>query len=354
MWNNNFVKNICILEELCMYINLIFELSMVLDEERFHKVLSHVHHKADCMEKEEYADQSLEEKGIVVIYRDSQYKKKIKLIIDPGFVSDSRSSDKLIRKLDKCINEYFDFQYKIDDFTLSGVTFTANIDVDSRENVLAYLKVLKRIGKVKGFSQSEYDCFEDIDSFCMEGNSNDIRFWIYDLEGFIRNQLVDKDITKKKMRSMFKESEGILRTEVRLIKPKAVRCYTGTDDVSGQIVELVEKSSEIFLDVFTHIIPYGDYYKKNRAVEIVRDKVRDSVLRRRMLRLLVLIPEKKSLYLAQKAMNCRNIEKVMEEFARINVSPVSISKRHDLKYLENLYSYILNDNKSYHEEEHHE
>ena len=41
-----------------MYINLIFELSMVLDEERFHKVLSHVHHKADCMEKEEYADQS--------------------------------------------------------------------------------------------------------------------------------------------------------------------------------------------------------------------------------------------------------------------------------------------------------
>lgn len=76
MWNNNFVKNICILEELCMYINLIFELSMVLDEERFHKVLSHVHHKADCMEKEEYADQSLEEKGIVVIYRDSQYKKR--------------------------------------------------------------------------------------------------------------------------------------------------------------------------------------------------------------------------------------------------------------------------------------
>ena len=76
MWNNNFVKNICILEELCMYINLIFELSMVLDEERFHKVLSHVHHKADCMEKAEYADQSLEEKGIVVIYRDSQYKKR--------------------------------------------------------------------------------------------------------------------------------------------------------------------------------------------------------------------------------------------------------------------------------------
>lgn len=82
------------------------------------------------------------------------------------------------------------------------------------------------------------------------------------------------------------------------------------------------------------------YYKKNRAVEIVRDKVRDSVLRRRMLRLLALIPEKKSLYLAQKAMNCRNVETVMEGFAKINLSPVTISKRHDIKFVNSLYSYL--------------
>lgn len=60
-----------------------------------------------------------------------------------------------------------------------------------------------------------------------------------------------------------------------------------------------------------------------------------------MLQLLALIPEKKSLYLAQKAMNCRNIERVMDEFARINVSPVTISKRHDVKNLENLYAYLF-------------
>ncbi len=196
---------------------------------------------------------------------------------------------------------------------------------------------------MKGFSKSAYDCFKDIDSFCLEGNSNDIGFWIYDLEGFIRNQLRNEDIARKKMKSMFRESEGILRTEVRLMKPKAVRCYTETDDVSGQIAELVEKSREIFLDVFTHIIPYGDYYKKNKAVEIVREKVGDSVLRRRMLRLLALIPEKKSLYLAQKAMNCRNVETVMEGFAKINVSPITISKRHDIKRLKNIYEYLLNE-----------
>lgn len=326
-----------------MYINQIFELSMTLDNDRFKKVFKRKHKKSICtkMDEEEYIDESMISKGITVIYRDSQYKKKVKLIIDPRLVLKSRLSDKLIRKLDKCINEYFDFHYKIDDFILSGATFTANNDVNSRAKVSAYLKVLKRIGRVKGFSRSVYDCFEDIDSFCLEGNSNDIGFWIYDLEEFIRNQLGDKNIAQKKMKSMFRESEGILRTEVRLMKPKAVRCYTETDDVSGQIAELVEKSREIFLDVFTHIIPYGDYYKKNKAVEIVREKVGDSVLRRRMLRLLALIPEKKSLYLAQKAMNCRNVETVMEGFAKINLSPVTISKRHDVKHLINLYDYVF-------------
>ena len=327
-----------------MYINQVLELFMELDRDRFQKVLNRIYKKAGYLEgdNEEYIDQSMASRGITVIYRNSQYKKKIKLIIEPRLVSDSKLSDtdRLIRKLDKCINEYFDFQYKIDDFILSSVTYTANIDVNSRENVSAYLKVLKRIGRVKGFSKSEYDCFEDINSFCLEGNSNDIGFWIYDLEEFIRNQLGEKDIDRKKLKSMSREAEGILRTEVRLMKPKAVRCYTETDDVSGQIAELVEKSSEIFLDVFTHIIPYGDYYKKNKAVEIVREKVGDSVLRRRMLRLLELIPEKKSLYLAQKAMNCRNVETVMEGFAKINLSPVTISKRHDIKFVNSLYSYL--------------
>ena len=59
-----------------------------------------------------------------------------------------------------------------------------------------------------------------------------------------------------------------------------------------------------------------------------------------MLRLVELIPEKKSLYLAQKAMECRNMEKVVEAFAKINLSPVTISKRQDAKGMENLYTYL--------------
>lgn len=328
-----------------MYINQVIELSKVLDNESFQKVLNRVYKKAEYLEENEdgYIDQSMAPRGITVLYRDSQYKKKVKLIIEPRLVLDSNvlDSNRLIRKLNKRINEYFDYKYGLDDFVMSGVTLATDIDVHSHENVSAYLKVLQRIGRVKGYSPAGYDCFEDINSFCLEGNSNNTWFWLYDLEGLLGNRIRNEDIKPKKFKSMLKESKGILRSEVRLTKPRIVRVYTDAEDVSGQIADLSEKSQEIFLDVFAHIIPFGDYYKKDKALELIQKNVEDRILRRRMLHLLTLIPEKKSLYLAQKAMNCRNIEKVMEEFSEINLSPVTISKRHDLKYLKNLYSYLV-------------
>ena len=214
----------------------------------------------------------------------------------------------------------------------------------NHENVLAYLKVLQRIGKVKGYSPSDYDCFDSRNSFCLDGNSNDIEFLLYDLEGVIADQISNIRTDRKKLRSMAKESEGFLRAEVRLAKPKAIRTYTNATDISKQIAVLLENSQDIFRDVFTHIIPFGEYHKKDKAVGIIQRNVKDSTMRRKMLRLLALVPEKKSLYLAQKVMNCRNIEKVMDVFAKINVSPVTISKRQDIKYLKNIYSYLDNRN----------
>lgn len=290
-----------------------------------------------------YIDKSLSSKGVTVMHRDSQYKKKIKLIVEPRLVLDSKQtdSDRFIRKLDKRINEYFDFKYNGNDFDLSGATFATDIDVHNHENVSAYLKVLNRISKVKGYSPVEYDCFEDVGNFCLEGNSNHINFWLYDLKGLLDSRLRNGDIEQKRFKAMVRESEGIIRAEVRLTKPKAVRVYTDATDAYGQIAELSQKSQLAFLDVFANIIPFGDYYKKGEAVELIRSEVKDCTLRRKMLQLVALIPEKKSLYLAQKAMNCRNIEKVMEEFAKINLSPVTISKRQNTKFLENIYKYIM-------------
>lgn len=327
-----------------MYINQIFKLTMVLDNEKFHKIFKRAYDKAEYMEENEseYIDQSMASKGIVVKYRNSQYKKKVKVIVNAKLVFDSRETDTewFIQKLDRRIREYFDFKYQINDFNLGGVDLVTDINVGDYEDVLAYLKVLQRIGKVKGYSPSEYDCFDSRNSFCLDGNSNDIEFLLYDLEGMIVDQLRNTGSDHKKLKSMAKESEGILRAEVRLAKLKAIRTYTNATDISKQIAVLLENGQDIFQDVFMQIILFGDYHKKDRAVEIIHRDIRDSIMRRKMLRLLALVPEKKSLYLAQKVMNCRNIEKIMDMFAKINVSPITISKRHDIKSLESLYVYF--------------
>lgn len=328
-----------------MHLNQVFELSMVLDNEKFHKVLAKVCSRSDCLEETEegYIDQTLAPKSILVIYRDSQYKKKVKLVVNTKLVLDSGAldPDRLIRKLSKRISEYFDNKYRINDFDLSGMNIIADIDVCNHQNVSAYLKVLQRIGRVKGFSPSVYEGIDENSSFCLDGNSNGIEFLMYDLQRIVIDRLSRTEISRKQLRSRSEEAEGVIRTEVKLARPKAIRAYTDAADVSGQIASLLEKCQDIFLHTFTRIVPFGDFYKKDKAVEIVRSEVKDSTLRRRMLQLLTLIPEKKSLYLAQKAMNCRDVEKVMDAFAKINLSPVTISKRQDIKCLKCLYSYFI-------------
>lgn len=328
-----------------MYINQIFELTMVLDNEKFHKILDKVFSRVSYMEETEdgYLDQSLAPKGIIVKYRDSQYKKNIKLIINSCVSMDCDKSDyeKFIRKLDKRIREYFGYKYRINDFVLSGMTLITDIDVGNRKNVSSYIQVLQRIGKVKGFSPANYECIDEKSGFCLDGISNGISFLLYDLERAIMDRRENTDISQKKLKSMIESSKGVLRAEVCLTKPKAIRAYTDAMDASEQLAALAENCKDIFLDTFIRVVPYGDLYKKNKAEEIIRSEVEDSRLRRRMLRMLTLIPEKKSLYLAQKTMNCRNIDKVMDGFTRINLSPLTISKRQDMKYLKNIYVYFL-------------
>ena len=183
--------------------------------------------------------------------------------------ADKIDSDKIIRKLDKYISRYFDSEYRLDDFTLSGMALATDIGVSNRENVASYLKVLHRIGKVKGFSPIYFDCFDDNTSFCLDGNSNGIQFLIYDLESLLRSQIGRTDVGRKKLKAIAAETQGVLRAEVRLMKPKAIRNYTDEIDITGQIVELSKNCKDIFMDTFTHIIPFGDYLNEKENVTFI-------------------------------------------------------------------------------------
>ena len=329
-----------------MHLNQVIELSMVLDHEKFHRVLMKVSEK-NYLEKneKEYIDQSLAARGILVVYRNSQYKKRVKLIVNSGLVLDCESPDsnRFIHKLEKRISEYFHAEYHLEDFHLARMVLMTDIDVGTQGKVSAYIKVLQRIGRVKGFSPVNYEGIDESISFCLEGNSNGIEFLLYDLAGVIVKRRRNTATSPKELNSILEKSEGILRAEVRLTKPKAIRVYTNEIEVTGQIAELSKRGGDIFLDTLTRIIPFGDFYKKEKAVEIIQSRVTNTILRRRMLHLLMLIPEKKSLLLAQKALNYRNIEKIMAAFEEINVSPITISKRHDVKHLKCFYTYLFNE-----------
>ena len=327
-----------------MLVNPVFELSMVLSNDKFHNLLSKISEKTACLEEsdEGYIDRALATSGITVIYRNSQYKKTVKLNVNPHvLLRCDIDVAKLIRKLCKRIDEYFCRQYQLRDFKLSKVVFTSDIDAHSRENVSAYLKVFQRIGKVKGFSPVSYDCFDKGASFCLEGNSNGVEFLTYDLEKTLFEQLSTNGKDRKKLRQTIEKTKGILRAEIRLTAAKSIQHYTNTVDVARQISEIMDKRRDIFFEVFAQVVPFGDFYKKDKAVDIIWGNVGNRVLRRKMLRLVALIPEKKSLWLAQHDMECRNMDAVMGEFAKIGVSPVTIGKRSKARQLQNIYSYLL-------------
>lgn len=321
-----------------------FELSLVLNTNDFCKCIDKAYKNAEGKHRlypKDGAlwDDALKDKGVKIGYHDNTFKKKIKFIVNPTrmlggddvkklWKSNNDNISKLLSKLKEYIESYFDFKYKLNDFKLTRMDFTVNINVVDRKNVSAYIKVLRNIGKVKGF-KPKYDKKDDrIDqdlSFDLEGNSNGVEFTAYDKEAV----------------SERKEAKGILRVEIRLKKQKAISQYTDETATEKQIKNLAKHSKDIFLANFKHIVPSGNYYKKKEAVQLIEDNISQKKHKEKMLLLIELVPKKKSLYLAQKEMNDRNIDKIMTRFAEINVSPVTISKRHKVDFLESLYSYLL-------------
>ena len=319
-----------------MHINPVFELTRVVDGEEFQRLFTRVQETLDPGNGDEYVDRSLSHKGLTVVYRKSQYKKKVRLVINTSVMMGEGEFDPwdALQKLNRRIRKYFGGELSLEAFTATGVTMTADLPIGDPTRISAYLRVLRRLGKVKHFSPVSYACFSARNSFCLEGNSNDTIFMVYDLRSVLEKQLGKEAVP------FLNRARDVLRVEIRLTSARAVRTTCGKDEVEEQLLFLYEHSREIFMGVFRKIIPYGDNYKKGTAVEIIRREVRDPRLRRRMLRLLDLIPEKKSLFQAQKAMQCRKMDEVMDAFAKIGLSPVTISKRDTVQCNKNLYLYF--------------
>lgn len=238
-----------------MITNILFELSMTLTNSEFKRLVNMKRLELSSLPNrdDDYLDFSANDKGMLAVYRDSTYKKKVSLIFDMGKALSSAefTPEKICRKIQKRISKYFNSTYSIDEFVLKRAVMVRDIDVGSRESVCSYLSVLGRIRMVKGYSPAKSFGTDEQTSFSLEGNSNGVCFTVYSLESHMRRYNTNS-----------KQFAGILRSEVHLTKQNAISEITGSSKTVCRITEIVEQAEAIFRSVFYHIIPCGNFYKK--------------------------------------------------------------------------------------------
>jgi hypothetical protein len=109
--------------------------------------------------------------------------------------------------------------------------------------------------------------------------------------------------------------------------------------VEKQIIDLADKSKDIFMETFAHIVPPGDYYTMKQAMKIIESKVSKKKQREKMLFLLK-HTRKGSLFSALKELGDKNAYRLLKKFTEIGLSPVTLRKNYGVKELKSLYSYL--------------
>lgn len=314
------------------------------------------HHPLGQKKKYKYdnikVDTALGDRGITIEYHNHEYRKQIKVIVNPSSLLGGNDIkiwnptlpkiEHVLELLNEYLEEYFNYDYELNDFQLTRIDFTSNLKV-GKKYVPEYIAVLHKLGKVKYFKPkydkpyfSEYPEVKKT-SFDLIGKTNHIGFSIYDKEADLINQ-GKFDLAKK--------AHGILRAEVRLSKRPAIETTleslnTHTNlTTEEEFTLLALHCIPIFLEWLFSIVPYGDFHTLKKALTIVDNSNLKKPKKKKMKQLLNLIPEKKSLYLAQKELNTKNIDEIRNCFISLNLSPITISKDKKISYLPNLYKYF--------------
>ena len=138
-----------------MYINEIFELTRAVNGDEFDRLFARVKDNLEEEEGEEYADRSLSHKGVTVIYRKSRYKKKVRLVVNTAFLFKEKEYDsgKIVPQLEKRVAKYFGDRHCLEEFVLTEAALMTDLRMEYPEDVLTYLRLLRRIGKVAQYNE---------------------------------------------------------------------------------------------------------------------------------------------------------------------------------------------------------
>ncbi|MBQ9927324.1 MAG: hypothetical protein IJO65_05060 [Lachnospiraceae bacterium] len=297
-------------------------------------------------------DANLSSKGITMEYHNYEYRKMIKIIANPSKVLGGNdlkiwkpniyNIENFLDSLNEYITDYFDYDYDINNFALTRIDFTVNLDV-GKKKVPEYICLMHKLGKVKGFSskysKSDYASGRSNKetSFDLKGKTNNIEFTVYDKEA---------DLIEQNKLELAKKAKGILRIEIRLMKRPAIiktlSDYTKDNALTAEeeFTILALNCKQIFNEWLVKIIPYGNFYSLKDAQSLIIKSELKKSKKEKMLQLINLIPTKKSFYLANKELHTRNIDALLLCFAALNVSPITISKNKKTTFLPNLYDYF--------------
>jgi hypothetical protein len=300
-----------------------------------------------------YLDDCLIDDGLGFELHDKR-KKKVRLLVNPSMLighksttelwqPDEKSTSKLISKLERRVDDYFDSNFELKDFKLSKICFTADVHLPDSKTAESYIRVLHKIGMVKNFLRVQYGkkgCGASKDhAFVLMGKSNGIVFAAYTSKS--RSSHFGGEPIWKPL--ILDQNRNSLRFDVLLKTQKAIRAFTYYDYAQDRITDLADTIDKPFKTVFQSIIPYGEFHKLPAAIKIVEKEIENKSLKAKMIKLMTLIKEKKSLLMAQREMFDRNIESIMNEFRKIDLSPVTISKRQEESQLGCLYKLMSND-----------
>ena len=297
-------------------------------------------------------DEALGKSGITIEYHNHKYRKQIKVIVNPSKLLGGndikiwnptlRNIEDFLELLNEYLEQYFNYDYELNDFQLTRIDFTSNLNVGEKY-VSEYIATLHKLGKVKYFKpkydKSYFSKHPEVKktSFDLIGKTNHIGFSIYDKEA---------DLISRQKHDLAKKAKGILRAEVRLSKRPVIETtleYLNTHTnltTEEEFTILTLNCIPIFLKWFGYIVPCGDFHTLKKALTIVENSDLKKPKKKKMTNLLNLIPEKKSLYLAEKELNAKNMDEIRNCFVNLNLSPITISKDKKISYLPNLYQYL--------------
>lgn len=289
-----------------------------------------------------------EGQGIEVFLNEEKYRWYIAVKLSLNSILGGKNSIELVRhedippayyEADRKLTDWLGEEYSLRLFELWRVDFCVNLYVDSPENVAAYIGLMYKTQKKKSFK------------VCGLGNKKIDKSRSYTARRDSDTEIAIYDKQKALIDWGDDEAEqavGILRIELRLLNRSTVDLYAPVGNNVDRIVHCARISRNVITDFMEGFCMNADYYKLDKAEQLIDEMVASRKMRERMKLMIKRTAElhgiknaKKSLTGNNKVMSHIYYNKMMEEFVSIGVNVVTLAKNGGIGYMPSLFRYIF-------------